>query len=330
VAFEQRARAAEPFKNLARVHLPPSRNSPFRFRRRVLQCAAMPTFRNLVPDSALTQETFQLLRTNGGRVPAAAIADAVLQLPDLEDSLASMLVAELVREDWRLRVDEDSHTVEMACEDDECRALSETDFVVFDVETTGPKTPPGRIMELGAYRVSRGRIVAEFQTLVNPRMAIPPFISGLTGITDRMVAAAPAFEEVAADWLDFADTAVLVAHDAKFDVRFINHELSLVFPGRRMSNAHLCTVSLARGVVPELKSYRLGALAEHFSVAHETHHRAGDDARATAEVFLRLLALLDQNGVRQIGQARSFRLKNSPRSEPAGGPANAEARATSH
>jgi DNA polymerase III epsilon subunit family exonuclease len=192
------------------------------------------------------------------------------------------------------------------CEDDECRALSDTDFVVFDIETTGPKMPPSRIMEIGAARVRAGRIVAEFQTLVNPLMPIPPFIAGLTGIRDEMVATAPTFDEVAGRWLDFASTSVLVAHNAVFDVRFINHEVSNVFPGRRMMNTHLCTVSLARQVLPELKSFRLGALAEHFAVPHRTRHRAGEDARATARVFLRLLEHLEENGVRDLNGARRF------------------------
>ncbi|MDQ3805719.1 MAG: exonuclease domain-containing protein [Acidobacteriota bacterium] len=267
----------------------------------------MQTFRNLVPDSGLVQETIQLLRSNGGRASTAEVAEAVLQLPALEPAFATTLVSELIRDDWRVRVDEDSHEVAVLCEDDDCRALAEADFVVFDVETTGPKTPGSRIMELGAYRVARGRIVSEFQTLVNPLIPIPPFIAGLTGITDQMVAAAPTFEEVAADWLRFADTAILVAHNAVFDVRFINHEVSLVFPGRRMPNAHLCTVSLARRVLPDLKSFRLPALAEHFAVSHRVRHRAGDDARATAEVFLVLLELLRQHGVRDVAGARQFK-----------------------
>jgi DNA polymerase III epsilon subunit family exonuclease len=166
-------------------------------------------------------------------------------------------------------------------------------------------------MEIGAARVRDGRIVAEFQTLVNPLMPIPPFIAGLTGIRDEMVAHAPTFEEVAPDWLDFADTSVLVAHNAIFDVRFINHEVSHVFPGRRMMNSHICTVSLARQLLPELKSFRLGALADHFEVPHHTRHRAGDDARATASVFIRLLEHLDENGVRDLSGARRFR-KEAP------------------
>jgi DNA polymerase III epsilon subunit family exonuclease len=266
----------------------------------------MQTFRNLVPDSALVEETLRLLHSNGGRAPATEVCANILELPDLDDIAASSLVAELIGEDWRLRVN-DGREVEALCEDDECRALSETDFVVFDIETTGPKMPPSRVMEIGAARVRDGRIVAEFQTLVNPLMPIPPFIAGLTGIRDEMVAGAPTFDEVAGRWLDFAGTSVLVAHNAVFDVRFINHEVSNIFPGQRMMNAHICTVSLARQLLPELKSFRLAALAEHFAVPHRTRHRAGDDARATARVFLRLLEHLEENGIRDLNGARHFK-----------------------
>lgn len=274
----------------------------------------MRTFSNLVPDSTLVQETVKLVRLNGGRMPVVEVADAVMQLPGLDASMAALLVSELIKDDWRLRIDDDSHEVELTCEDDECRVLNETEYVVFDVETTGPKTPPCRIIEVGAYRVSQGRIVAEFQTLVNPQTSIPPFIAQLTGISDAMVARAPLFSEVAADWLRFAGSAVLVAHNAAFDVRFINHELAQVYPGRRMVNPHLCTVSLARRVVPEITSHRLHSLAEHFSVKIRNRHRAPDDARATAEVFLLMLERLHADGVRDLAGARNFRAQQSPAS----------------
>ncbi len=277
----------------------------------------MQTFRSLVPDSALAEETIQLLRSQGGRARTIDVAETVLELPGLDPRAATAVVSELFSGDWRVRVCDESHEAEVLCENDETRALSETDFVVFDIETTGPKMPPSRVMEIGAARVRDGRIVAEFQTLVNPLAPIPPFIAGLTGIRDEMVAGAPTFEEVAANWLDFADTSVLVAHNAVFDVRFINHEVGHAFPGRRMMNSHICTVSLARQVLPELKSFRLGALAEHFAVSHPKRHRAGDDALATARVFIRLLEHLDQNGVRDLGGARRFR-KQLPQAEGSG------------
>ncbi len=269
----------------------------------------MQTYRNLVSDSNLVQEAIQLLRGRGGRASTVHVADLVLQLPDLDPPFATLLVSELIKDDWRLRILDSSSEVELVCDDDECRVIGETDYIVFDVETTGPKTPPCRIIELGAYRVSRGRIVGEFQTLLNPRMKIPPFIVGLTGITDEMVARAPLFTDVAHEWLRFADNAVLVAHNAQFDVRFINHELSLVFPGRRMANPHLCTVSLARRVVPDLANHRLHTLAEHFAINIYNRHRAAGDARATAEVFILLLETLQQHGVRDLAQARNFRLR---------------------
>lgn len=261
--------------------------------------------RNLVSDSPLVQEAVDLLRVCGGRAPAADIADIVLKLPDLEAELAALMVSDLIRDDHRLRL-ADGSMIELDCEDVESRVLHETDFVVVDVETTGAKTPPGRITEIGAYRVSRGRIVAEFQTLVNPEMQIPPFIVQLTGITNQMVKDAPIFPEVIGGWLDFAADAVLVAHNAQFDVRFLNHEIRRVFPGRRMINSHLCTVKLSRRIFPGLTNYRLHTIAEHFTIPILNRHRAPDDALATAEIFIHILARLRQHGVRDVAGARLF------------------------
>ncbi|HKP72330.1 MAG TPA: exonuclease domain-containing protein [Pyrinomonadaceae bacterium] len=261
---------------------------------------------NLVPDCTFVQETVDLLRLSGGRVPVEAVAKLVLQLPDLDAATAALLVSDLIKDDWRLRV-ADEREVELLCEDAECRALNETDYVVVDVETTGAKTPPCRITEIGAYRVQAGRIVAEFQTLVNPQMQIPAFIVMLTGITDAMVKTAPLFSDIAHDLLRFIDKSVLVAHNAPFDVRFLNHEIARVYPGKRLFNAQLCTVSLSRRVVPHLLNHRLHTVAEHFEVPIKNRHRAAGDAEATAEIFIRLLDLLHENGVRDLASARKFK-----------------------
>jgi DNA polymerase III epsilon subunit family exonuclease len=261
--------------------------------------------RNLVSDSALVQETLEMLRVCGGRAPAADIADIVLKLPDLDAAIAALVVSDLIKDDHRFTL-RDGTMVELDCENVEGRLLHESDFVVVDVETTGAKTPPCRITEIGAYRVSRGRIVAEFQTLVNPETIIPPFIVELTGITNQMVKDAPIFADVVHAWLDFADEAVLVAHNSPFDVRFLNHEIARVFPGRRMANTHLCTVKLSRRIFPGLMNYRLHTVAEHFAIQILNRHRAADDALATAEIFLRMLARLDQHGVRDVAGARLF------------------------
>ncbi len=265
--------------------------------------ARMKSHRNLVADVPLIEETVEMLRACGGSAPATEIALQVLNAPDLDAHLAASLVADLINGDRRLIIREDT-TVEI---NGEARMLRDADFVVVDIETTGAKIPPSRIMEIGAYRIRDGAIVAEFQTLVNPENPIPPFIARLTGISNEMVKDAPRFAEIVEDWLDFADQSVLVAHDAPFDVRFINYEIARLFPGRRMANQHLCTVQLARKVFPELPNHRLHTIAEHFQIPLANRHRAADDARATAEIFLRVLDRLDEHGVRDVSAAKRFK-----------------------
>ena len=261
---------------------------------------------NLVSASPFVEEAVAMLRARGGRARVEAVAEHVLQIPCADPETAALLVSAFADEDWRLRLGDD-HEVLLDCEDDECRTLDAADFVVFDVETTGSKIPPSRLVEIGAYRVSRGRIVSEFVSLVNPQTPIPPFISSLTGISDAMVASAPLFEHVAAGLLDFVGKSVLVAHNSSFDVRFLNYEIGRVYPGRKMCNAELCTVSLSRRVVPSLANHRLHTVAEHFGVAINGRHRAPGDARATAEVFIQLLELLRERGVGDIASARRYR-----------------------
>jgi DNA polymerase-3 subunit alpha (Gram-positive type) len=123
-----------------------------------------------------------------------------------------------------------------------------------------------------------------------------------------MVKVAPVFEDVAAAWLDFIGEAVLVAHNASFDVRFLNHEIARVFPGCRMANAHLCTVKFSRSIFPGLLNYRLHTVADHFSIRIRNRHRAADDALATAEIFIRMLARLHEHGVRDLAEARRFKI----------------------
>lgn len=267
----------------------------------------MPLPSNLVPDSAEAEEAVAWLRLAGGRARVERVAEAVFQLSDLDPLTASHLVSEFLKDDWRVALVPEGE-VELRCEDAEVSPLADTEFVVFDIETTGSKRPPCRVVEIGLCRVRAGRIVAELETLVNPCAPIPPFISALTGITDEMVNSAPPFERVIGEILSFIGSAVLVAHNASFDVSFLNHEIAQLYPGRKLFNPQLCTVSLARRVVPGLVNHRLHTVAEHFSVPLLRRHRAHDDARATAEVFIRLLELLDGQGIRDLAGARSFRL----------------------
>ena len=274
----------------------------------------MPPFLNLVSDSTLVQETIDLLRDCGGRAAASEIVDSVFKISHIDAELASLLVADLVRDDRRFKV-LDGSTVELLNDNVETLPLHQLDFVVVDVEATGAKTPPNRIIELGAYRIRHGHIVDTFVTLVNPELPIPRFVITLTGITNEMVKTAPLFAEVAPKWLEFVSDAVLVAHNAPFDTSFLNHEISRVYPGHRMVNSHLCTVTLTRRTVPGLMNYRLDTIAEHFSIPILNRHRAGSDALATAQIFLRLLARLDEHGVRNLASARTFRMADQQQTE---------------
>ena len=267
---------------------------------------------NLVTDSAEVEAAVAWLRTAGGRARVERVAEEVFSVSDLDSLTAAQLVSEFLKDDWRVALDAGGE-VELRCDDPEARALADTEFVVFDVETTGSKRPPCRVVEIGLCRVSAGRIVAELETLVNPCAPIPPFISTLTGITDAMVSTAPPFAGVAGEILNFIGSAVLVAHNASFDVSFLNHEIAQLYPGRKLFNPQLCTVSLARRVVPGLANHRLHTVAEHFSVPLLRRHRAFDDARATAQVFIRLLDLLDGHGVRDLAGARNFKSNSRDR-----------------
>lgn len=271
----------------------------------------MPPFTNLISDSTLVQETIELLRDCGGRANAAEIVDAVFKVSHIDEELAGLLVADLVKGDRRFKL-VDSKTIELQEDDVESRLLKELDFVVVDLEATGAKMPPNRVIELGAYRICNGRIVDKFLTLVNPEIPIPRFVISLTGITNEMVKSAPVFADVAPRWLDFVSDAVLIAHNAPFDTSFLNHEISRVYPGHRMVNSHLCTVRLSRRVVPGLTNYRLDTVADHFSIPISHRHRAGSDALATAEVFLHLLSRFEDHGVTDLGAARKFQFFEPP------------------
>ena len=265
----------------------------------------MPPYANLVSDSSLVQETIDLLLGSGGRAPATQIVDVVFKLSHVDEELASLLVADLVRDDRRFKV-LDGKTIEQQPNEIDSRLQNELDFVVVDVEATGAKTPPNRIIELGAYRIHQGQIVDTFLTLVNPEIPIPRFVMALTGISNEMVKDAPLFAEVVPRWLDFVSEAVLVAHNAPFDTSFLNHEISRVYPGHRMVNPHLCTVKLSRQAIPGLDNYRLDTIADNFSIPIVSRHRAGSDALATAHIFLLLLSRLEERGVRNLAAARIF------------------------
>ena len=264
---------------------------------------------NLISESLLINTTIDFLISIGGSASAVAVVDYVMSIRNANPALARLLVSDLVARDPRLAINGDD--VALVEIDHDSIELSEAGFVVFDLETTGAKTPPCRVTEIGAYRVRNGEIVEEFHSLVNPETPIPFFITLLTGITDGMVRDAPKFSEVADAFLKFIGDSVLVAHNAGFDMRFLNHEVGRLYEDYRLGNPSLCTVQLSRKLLPHVENHKLKTLAEHFSVALVNHHRANEDAYATARIFINLLDALKTHGVRDLGGARTLHLKKN-------------------
>ena len=225
----------------------------------------MTPYPNLISDSLLISETVSLLRSFGGKASAVSVVDFVMRIRKPDPNLAKMLVGDLIERDPRLSLNGDM--VELELDGFENREIATTDFVVFDLETTGAKAPPCRITEIGAYRVRDGKVTEEFQTLVNPETPIPPFITGLTGISDDMVKDAPLFADVVHDFLNFIGDSVLVAHNSGFDMRFLNHEIGRIFEDYRMANPCLCTVQLSRRLLPDITNHKLKTVAEQIGRA---------------------------------------------------------------
>ena len=269
----------------------------------------MQPYQNLISDSLLINETIDFLRSLGGRASAVIVVDYIMSIRNPNPALAKLLVADLAARDSRIAVEGDD--VELVERDHDPLPLQEASFVVFDLETTGAKTPPCRVTEIGAYRVKGGQIVEEFHTLVNPETPIPFFISLLTGITDEMVKEAPRFGEVAEGFLNFIGDSILVAHNAGFDMRFLNHEIGRLFEDYSVGNPSLCTVQLSRKLLPDVENHKLKTLAEYFSVALVNHHRANEDAYATARIFINLLEQLREHGVNDIGGLRAMNAKKN-------------------
>ncbi|MBK9767333.1 MAG: hypothetical protein IPP63_10095 [Chloracidobacterium sp.] len=245
-----------------------------------------------------------MLRSFGGKASAVSVVDFVMRIRKPDPNLAKMLVGDLIERDPRLSLNGDM--VELELDGFENREIATTDFVVFDLETTGAKAPPCRITEIGAYRVRDGKVTEEFQTLVNPETPIPPFITGLTGISDDMVKDVPLFADVVHDFLNFIGDSVLVAHNSGFDMRFLNHEIGRIFEDYRMANPCLCTVQLSRRLLPDITNHKLKTVAEHYSIDLVNHHRASADAFATAHIFVNLLTQLSDDGVIDLAAVRDL------------------------
>ncbi|MBU3189253.1 PolC-type DNA polymerase III [Clostridium bowmanii] len=176
-------------------------------------------------------------------------------------------------------------------------------FVVFDIETTGLSSENDRITEIGAVKIVNGKIVDRFNEFVNPEIDIPYKITELTGITNDMVCGADLIKEVLPEFLEFAKDSVVVAHNAAFDTGFIKknaQRLGLLFESTIMD-----TIPLAKFLLKDLKTFKLNVIAKHLGISLENHHRAVDDAKATAEILLHCFGLLKEKDILDLATLNS-------------------------
>lgn len=186
------------------------------------------------------------------------------------------------------------------------RPLDALTYVVVDVETTGGSPWGGdRITEFCAVTVINGQVADVFETLVNPQRPIPPAVTRLTRITWDMVRHAPTIREVAPRIADVLRGHLFVAHNAAFDWRFVSSELSR-YAGQQLAGEKLCTVKLARAVVPNIRRRSLGSLSYFYGIENHARHRAGGDALATAKVLLRLLDAARDRGCETLEDLRAL------------------------
>lgn len=173
-------------------------------------------------------------------------------------------------------------------------------FVVFDIETTGFSPEKNQIIEIGAVKVENGTITDKFTTFVNPDVPIPFEIEKLTGIDDTMVMSAPKIDVILPQFLAFCEGCSLVAHNASFDVSFIAYQAKE--QGLFFDPTVLDTVAMARHLLPNLNRFKLDTVAKALGISLENHHRAVDDAGATAEIFVKFVKMLRERKIENLDQ----------------------------
>ena len=251
----------------------------------------------------------ELLEERRAPVAAGEAARCLFALRSAPAPLVRQLVDEVVRADARLTW-RSAGEVALA-EWEEVASLvdlplEQAPYVVFDLETTGTRPGVSRIVEVGAVRMHGFEAVETFHRLVDPGVPIPQTITRITGITRPDVRGAPRIGRVLTEFRRFAAGAVLVAHNARFDVGFVDAELSRL-RGGRLTAPVIDTVALARRFLEgRLPRMNLGTLAERFDTEVRPCHRALPDAQATAEILAVLLGMAQERGARTVGDALGF------------------------
>ena len=238
-----------------------------------------------------------------GTLSALEAARSLFATSSISDGLACSLLADVTAGDSRVVCA--GATVSLAGSQAD-PTLEEAEFVVFDLETTGLSAERCRICEVGAVRVRALELVDSFESLVNPGVALPQQVARLTGLREQELRHAPSVAGVLKRFLAFSGDDLLVAHNAKFDQRFLERQLLRVH-GRRLSEPPLCTAALARRLLEgRVRRVGLASLAHFFGVPTRPCHRALPDAEATAQVLVHLIGLAQELGARRLSDLRAL------------------------
>jgi DNA polymerase-3 subunit epsilon len=240
----------------------------------------------------------ELVEERRGPVAADEAARRLFALRHAPVGLARSLLEDVVTEDARLAWRGDAVGLEQPLGAD--LPLERATYVVVDLETTGLRPGTSRICEIGAVRVRELELAEEFHTLVDPGVPLAPAVSALTGLRDTQLRGAPSATSAVRKFLVFASDAVLVAHNARFDLAFLDRETERL-TGARLAGPVVDTVGLARRLLAgRTPRAGLASLARFFGTAATPCHRALPDAQATAEILLRLVGLAQERGAETV------------------------------
>ena len=262
------------------------------------------------PYAALTERALAYITTNGGSVPEDVLVRHVFGnsgSPAIwRPLLRNVLAGEgekvlLVNEHWSLIRESTTSGAEVLNE-----------FIAIDVETTGLKPSSQRIIEIALYRYRQGKLAERYETLLNPGREIPAFITNLTSIRNEDVEYAPGFAEVAEQVVEFIGDALLIGHNVRFDISFMNAELKRV-DREPLINERLDTLTLAVRYIHNLRKPSLDRVASALGLPPRRIHRAGGDAQMTAEAALRLVEMATRTGVSTIDDLKGGALPGGHR-----------------
>jgi DNA polymerase-3 subunit epsilon len=246
------------------------------------------------------QKLYQFLCSRPSGADAGELVGLLFSGAGSDPELGARIVAQMLAGDPSFVFDSETAQWRLQQSDRLRVQLSEAEFTVVDLETTGGQTGPGNIIEIGAYRMVGRRLTESFQTLVRPQGGVVPrFITGLTSITTEMVRAAPPIEEVLPAFREFMGERVMVAHNAAYDFGFLNFEFRRIF-GIGLPNPVLCTLRMSRRFMPSLKRRRLDLLAGHFGLSIEGRHRGLGDARMAAEILSIFIDIAEKMGITRL------------------------------